>query len=145
MAGELVDIADEVAAKISAGTFSQAVTATRPYIETTRLEDLANLRVEVIPQETTRTRSARRLWTRQCTVLVGFQQRLDASAKKTKADELMALADEVAEYLELAEYSGGSLMGIDELTTWHRERYDRQSVFTRAILLTFQMGAVNHA
>lgn len=137
----IVAAAAEVVTAINAGTYASPVTASRVYVDTNRLEDLGDLRVEVIPQDIERERAARKVWTRRGSVLVGILKRLPSAGKDAAADALLELSDAICRQIERYDFTVGALQAIDELTTWNRERYDKERVFTRALLLTFQLGA----
>jgi hypothetical protein len=145
MAGELIALADEVAAALVAATLSSPLTTvTRTYSPKRRLEDLEDLDVAVVPQTTIRERAGRKAWLLKGKVVVGVQQRLASATKQAEADALGSLADEICEYLQSFPFTTGDLIELDEQPTWHPERYDKDDVFTRAILLTFQLRSLQY-
>lgn len=135
----LIEACDAIVAAINAHDWGDVtITATRSYQPVNRLEDLANLKVEVCLPSRKRERVARGVAADTYRIVVGVQKQLDPTDKQADADELMALADGLLDFLSSHEWAFGSLKTIEELPTIHGERYDLDGVFTRAIAMTFQ-------
>lgn len=143
MASILATIRDEVVTAINAGTYSQTVDAVAKHTPTERLEDLTTLTVDVLGRRIERERIGRQVWQRRAVVVVGIQQRLDASERDSLADELLELTDGIAAQLELYAFTAGGLTSITEEPTLHPERLNQHSVFCRVFVLTFSLHEVN--
>jgi len=94
-------IADAVAAHINAGTFSQPVSAERMYQPAFTLEDLADLRVSVVPRTVGIAAATRDSSLFECVVDVGVQKKLPAEGADAEIDALLDLVEEITDYLRL--------------------------------------------
>ena len=102
----IATIADAVAAHLNAGTFSQAVNAVRMYQPAFTLEDLAELRVSVVPRTTAIAAASRDSSTFECVVEVGVQKKLPADGADAEIDALLDLVEEITDHLRLKRLPG---------------------------------------
>lgn len=107
MAASVLAVADGVAALLNEGHFSQPFTALRLYVPTFELQDMANLHISVVPAASTRTRASRATIECAATVAVTVQQRVADQASAT-LDGLVALAEEIADFLAATPLADGS-------------------------------------
>jgi len=135
--GPLIEACDEIVTAINAATWDEAFTAVRVYRPTNRLEDLADLSVQVCLPSRTREQVARGIHADTFRIVVGIQKQLDPDDKQDDADALMEFADDLSEFLTTHTWTFGALKTIEEIPSIHPDRYDEQGVFTRAIALTF--------
>lgn len=103
-------IAQGITDALNAKTFSQSFTAVRSYAPAQELKDLDTLAVVVIPTEETITPQDRNTRRREIKTGIAVQKRLNvapnasfatyAAARNAAADPVLALATEIAAYLE---------------------------------------------
>ncbi|HND54215.1 MAG TPA: hypothetical protein PLV92_17515, partial [Pirellulaceae bacterium] len=79
MPAAIVQLADAVVADLNAATFSQPFTAQRSYLPRWKLEELATIRVTVVPKDDVGERASRAQWQEDYQLDVAIQQRLGAN------------------------------------------------------------------
>ena len=99
MPASIVELADAVVGDLNGHAFSQPFTAERSYLPRYRLEDLATIRVTVVPKDDVGQRSSRSQWQQDYKLDVAIQQRLGAN-EQTQMDGLILLAQELADYFK---------------------------------------------
>lgn len=98
--GLVIDIADAVAAEINAAGILPGVTAQRRVLPAFELEQLAELKVTVVPRGVQITGSTRSTSQYDATVDIGVQQKLaPGSDEETEVAGLSTLVDQIADYL----------------------------------------------
>lgn len=91
-----------VAAQINAGTWSQTFTAVSGFAPIYTLKQLQSLRVTVTPRIVQRSISTRASVSREFSVDVAVQRRVDpGDAQDTQVDELMAFTESISDYLDM--------------------------------------------
>jgi hypothetical protein len=102
MSATLLRIADDVAAQLTdaAGTFSVAFTAGRKWIPRAKLEDLADLRVHVVPKQERGERASKSQWRHEYDVDIGIRKLLTGSEadEETTLDAIATLGEEFIDY-----------------------------------------------
>jgi hypothetical protein len=135
-------IADAVAAHINAGTFSQPVSAVRMYQPAFTLEDLADLRVSVVPRTTAITAASRDSSEFECVVDVGVQKKLPAEDAQGVIDGLLDLVEEIADHLRLKRLPDApeaAWAGIAHEPVVSSESLEQHRVFTSVLSITYRM------
>jgi hypothetical protein len=135
-------IADAVAAHINAGTFSQPVSAVRMYQPAFTLEDLADLRVSVVPRTTAITAASRDSSVFECVVDVGVQKKLPAEDAQGVIDGLLDLVEEIADHLRLKRLPDApeaAWAGLAHEPVVSSESLEQHRVFTSVLSITYRM------
>jgi hypothetical protein len=139
----LVTIADAVAAHINAGSFSRPVAAVRMHQPAFTLEELAQLRVTVVPRSTAITAASRDSSVFECAVDVGVQKKLHAEGADGEIDALLDLVEEVADHLRLQRLPGApdaAWVGIAHEPVVSGESLEQHRVFTSVLSVTYRTG-----
>lgn len=137
------DIADAVVAELSAapdGTFSETFSAVRRVLPEFDLEDLAELKVSVVPKSVEITGSTRAASQYEIAVDVGVQKKLgkDLDAEVTA---LGTLVDEMADYLRqrtLEQAPFAVWVGIRNEPVYVPEHLAERRVFTSVLTVTYR-------
>lgn len=135
-------IADAVAAHINAGTFSQPVSAARMYQPAFTLEDLADLRVTVVPRTVGITAASRDSSTFECVIDVGVQKKLPAEDELTAIDGLLDLVEEITDHLRLKRLPDApeaAWAGIAHEPVVSSESLEQHRVFTSVLSVTYRV------
>lgn len=135
-------IADAVAAHINAGTFSQPVNAVRMYQPAFTLEDLADLRVSVVPRTVGIAAASRDSSTFECVVDVGVQKKLPAENDQTAIDGLLDLVEEITDHLRLKRLPDApeaAWVGIAHEPVVSSESLEQYRVFTSVLSVTYRV------
>jgi hypothetical protein len=135
-------IADAVAAHINAGTFSQPVSAVRMYQPAFTLEDLANLRVSVVPRTTAIAAASRDSSVFECVIDVGVQKKLPADGADAEIDALLDLVEEITDHLRLKRLPGApeaAWAGIGHEPVVSSESLEQHRVFTSVLSVTYRV------
>jgi hypothetical protein len=135
-------IADAVAAHINAGTFSQPVNPVRVYQPAFTLEDLADLRVSVVPRTVGITAASRDSSTFECVVDVGVQKKLPAEAEQAEIDGLLDLVEEITDHLRLKRLPNApeaAWAGISHEPVVSSESLEQHRVFTSVLSVTYRV------
>ena len=139
----VTDIADAVASELNAAppdTFSQPVTAERHVLPQFELQDLAELRVTVVPKGVEIGGSTRASSQYDITVDVGIQKKVGKDLDAEVA-ALGTLVDEVAEHLRrrtLAEAPYAQWVGIRNEPVYAPEHLSEQRVFTSVLTVSYR-------
>ena len=135
-------IADAVAAHINAGTFSQPVHAVRLYQPAFTLEDLAELRVSVVPRTVSIAAASRDSSTFECAVDVGVQKKLPAEGADAEMDALLDLVEEITDHLRLKRLPDApeaAWAGIAHEPVVSSESLEQHRVFTSVLSVTYRV------
>lgn len=135
-------IADAVAAHINAGTFSQPVSAVRMYQPAFTLEDLAELRVSVVPRTVGIAAASRDSSTFECVVDVGVQKKLPAEDEQAAIDGLLDLVEELTDHLRLKrlpDATDAAWAGIAHEPVVSSESLEQHRVFTSVLSVTYRV------
>ena len=91
----IADITDAVVTALNGGAFSQAFTAVRAYAPLYDLQDMATLRVTVVPRSMRIDSASRSMAQHDLEIDVAVQKKL-AAADNAEIDDLMDLTEEIA-------------------------------------------------
>jgi len=139
VSSQAVTLADAVVAELNNGSFSQSFTAVRRLLPDYDLEDLATLRVTVLPRQLSLERLNRAFIKAAYVIDVGIQKKIGADVDG-ELPGLIHLVEEITDYL-----AGRSLAGMTNaqwITNENDPLYDRdhlagQRVFTSVISATY--------
>ena len=137
------DIADAVVAELSAapgGTFSESFLAQRRVLPEFDLEDLAELKVSVVPKSVEITGSTRAASQYEVAVDVGVQKKLSKDLDAEVA-ALGTLVDEMADYLRrrtLDQAPFAVWVGIRNEPVYVPEHLAERRVFTSVLTVTYR-------
>lgn len=135
-------IADAVTAHINAGTFSQPVNAVRMYQPAFTLEDLADLRVSVVPRTVGIAAASRESSTFECVLDVGVQKKLPAEDEQTAIDGMLDLVEEITDHLRLKRLPDApeaAWAGIAHEPVVSSESLEQHRVFTSVLSVTYRV------
>lgn len=135
-------IADAVADHINEGTFSRPVSAVRMHQPAFTLEDLADLRVSVVPRTTVITTASRASSVFEHVIDVGIQAKLPADDADGAIDELLDLAEEITDHLRLVRLAGApeaAWAGIAHEPVVSSEALEQHRVFTTVMSVTYRV------
>lgn len=138
----IATLADAVAAHINAGTFSQPVSAERMYQPAFTLEDLADLRVSVVPRTVGIAASTRESSLFECVVDVGVQKKLPAEGAEAEIDALLDLVEEITDHLRLKRLPDApeaAWAGIAHEPVVSSESLEQHRVFTSVLSVTYRV------
>lgn len=138
----IVAIADALAAHINAGSFGQPVNAVRMYQPAFTLEDLADLRVSVVPRTVGITAASRDSSAFECVVDVGVQKKLPAENEQAEIDGLLDLTEEIADHLRfkrLPDAPDAAWVGIAHEPVVSSESLEQHRVFTSVLSVTYRV------
>ena len=135
-------IADAVAAHINAESFSQPVSAKRMYQPAFTLEDLADLRVSVVPRTVDIAAATRDSSVFECVVDVGVQKKLPAEGADAEIDALLDLVEEITDHLRLGRLPDApeaAWAGIANEPVVSSESLEQHRVFTSVLSVTYRV------
>ena len=136
MAAEIVTIAAALASEISGHTFSRALTVARKYVVEYGLEELAEVRVTVVPRTVDSTTAARGKVQLDYQVDVAIQQRTDPD-DLAACDALMGLVEEVRDFIRglsrLAAYPAAAVTGAAITPIYGYDQLAQRRVFTSVV------------
>lgn len=147
----LVDVADAVAAEINAATLSLDVDAVRGYETDAELEDLDELRLDVVPVRLAGDMHDRGSLFREVAVDVAIRKRFGLSDQdntgeisRESIDELVDLLEEIDDLLagvtRLSTYSGASWFGSEVRTPWMPDHLRQQRQYTGIVRVTYNVS-----
>lgn len=134
-------IADAVAAHINAGTYSRPISAVRTYQPAFTLEELADLRVSVVPRSTAIATASRDSSTFEHLIDVGVQQKLPAEDEQAAIDDLLVLVQQIADRLRLQRLPGApetAWAGITHEPVVSSESLEQHRVFTSVLSVSYR-------
>jgi hypothetical protein len=138
----LPEIAQRVADELNGQPFGQAFTAQRHYRPQFSLEELATLRVSVVPRSLTLATASRAKSTWEVAVDVAIQRRLQDPGNIPEIDTLVALVEEVIAFLDgrrLAAYSQATFVGVENDPAYALDHMDELSVFTSVVTVRYRV------
>ena len=147
-----VAIADAVVATLNAHDFAMAFTAERHYLPRYELSEMQDLRVTVVPKEMTTTTVSRGAVSRDVTVDVAVQQKLDApgnpapGSEQADTDALMDLSEAIAEHLRvtaLLGMPGPMWIQTEHTAIYAPEHLEQMRQFTSVMAFTFRITPGN--
>ena len=138
----LTQIADAVAGLINGGTYAVPVQAVRLHQPAFTLEELASLRVSVVPRTVQIAPASRESVTLECVVDVGVQQKLSAQQPDVEIDALLDLVEAIADRLRFARLEAfpeavWSGMAHDPVVS--SESLEQHRVFTSVLSVTYRV------
>lgn len=137
----LVSIADAVVASLNDGSFNQSFVAERHYQPVFDLPEMTDLHVSVVPKGVEVLASSRNQNQHDYAIDIGIQKRV---AEDAKADELMTLAEEIADNFRLKRVQVAGVGSVPLLTVatdpiFAPEHLTEKRVFTSVVTLTFRV------
>jgi len=135
-------LAQAVADELNAQPFSQAFTACRHYRPRFELDELAMLRVSVVPRSLTLAPATRARSTWEVAVDVAIQRRLQVPGNILEIDTLASLVEEVIAFLDgrrLAAYPQAAFVGIENDPAYAVEHIDELSMFTSVVTARYRV------
>ncbi len=139
MPAAIVQLADAVVADLNAATFSQAFTAQRSYLPRWKLEELATIRVTVVPKDDVGERASRAQWQEDYQLDVAIQQRLGAN-ETAQMDALVLLGQELADYFKSRNPAGdlATLVAVAFAPLFDPDHLEKHKTLTTVLNLTFR-------
>ena len=142
----ILDIADAVVTELNGGSFSLSFTATRAYVPRFDLEEMATLRVTVVPKGLEVTRGSRGRDQHDYRVDVGVQQKLARRGEfeqedAAELDPLMGLVEEIADHfrsLALETEPEAVCVAVENGPVYAQEHVREGRLFTSVLTLTFR-------
>ena len=139
MPAAIVQLADAVVADRNAATFSQPFTAQRSYLPRWKLEELATIRVTVVPKDDVGERASRAQWQEDYQLDVAIQQRLGAN-ETAQMDALVLLGQELADYFKSRNPAGdlATLVAVAFAPLFDPDHLEKHKTLTTVLNLTFR-------
>lgn len=139
MPAAIVQLADAVVADLNAATFSQPFTAQRSYLPRWKLEELATIRVTVVPKDDVGERASRAQWQEDYQLDVAIQQRLGAN-ETAQMDALVLLGQELADYFKSRNPVGdlATLVAVAFAPLFDPDHLEKHKTLTTVLNLTFR-------
>jgi hypothetical protein len=137
----IIQIADALVAELNAGTFSQTFTAERAYVPRFNLEEMAELRVTVVPKGVEITGGTRAKSVHDYRIDIGVQKKLD-SDDLAGVDALMAFVEEIADYLRFRRLEGAPeahWLGIENGPIYVTGHLHEMRLFTSVLTVTYRV------
>jgi len=138
----LSEIAQAVANELNTQPFSQAFTAQRHYRPQFGLEELAALRVSVVPRSLTLATASRAKSTWEVAVDVAIQRRLQDPGNIPESDTLVSLVEEVIAFFDgrrLGACPQATFIGVENDPAYAVEHIDELSVFTSVVTVRYRV------
>ena len=139
MPAAIVQLADAVVADLNAASFSQPFTAQRSYLPRWKLEELATIRVTVVPKDDVGERASRAQWQEDYQLDVAIQQRLGAN-ETAQMDALVLLGQELADYFKSRNPAGdlATLVAVAFAPLFDPDHLEKHKTLTTVLNLTFR-------
>lgn len=139
MPAAIVQLADAVVADLNAATFSQSFTAQRSFLPRWKLEELATIRVTVVPKDDVGERASRAQWQEDYQLDVAIQQRLGAN-ETAQMDALVLLGQELADYFKSRNPAGdlATLVAVAFAPLFDPDHLEKHKTLTTVLNLTFR-------
>jgi len=135
----IADIAGAVVTALNGHTFSQPFTAARAYLPVFDLKDMKDLRVTVVPRGVEMSTAGRGLAASDIQIDVAVQKKL-ASADNAEIDALMALVQEIAEFIRsTGRFGDGSWVRTENVPIYSPEHLGELRQFTSVLTLSFKV------
>ena len=134
-----MDIADAVVAELASGSFSQAIAPQRMVLPQFGLEELADLRVTVVPKAVEVTGSTRSVCQHDVQIDIGVQQKL-ATGDDAEIDALMGLVEEIAEFVRATRQFGDAVwVKTENVPIYSQEHLGELRQFASVLTLTLRV------
>ena len=137
----ITQVAEAVAAELSAATFSQPITVARAYLPRVELADLKTLRVTVVPSGVTVATASRNQTQRDVAIDVAVQKKLGQEQNEV-LDPLLALAEEIAEHFRgkrLDSFPDAAWVKTEFKPIYAPDHIEQLRTFTSVLTLTFRV------
>ncbi len=135
-----MDIADAVATELGTGTFSQAIDPQRMVLPEFGLEDMAELRVTVVPKAVEVTGSTRSVCQHDVQIDIGVQKKLGKDLD-AEVPTLCELVDEIAAFVKrrpLAAAPHAAWVRSANEPIYAPEHLAEQRLFTSVLTVTYR-------
>jgi hypothetical protein len=136
----IIAIAEALKDFLNSTSFSQSFTAARDYAPAFTLEELATLRVTVVPKSLEPAAVARDRSQLQCQVDVGIQKKIDPARLKEDVDALMAVVEEIALWIcgrVLPGFADPKWQAMTNTPIYDPEKLRTEAVFISVITVTY--------
>lgn len=137
----IVDIADAVVTALSGHVFSQPFAARRCYVPVFDLKDMKDLHVTVVPRGLEMSTANRSLLQDDVQIDVAVQKKLptDASSDQAAIDALMAMVQEIADFVRSTGRFGDALwVKTENKPIYSPEHLEQLRQFTSVLTLTLR-------
>ena len=137
----IIQIADALVAELNAASFSLPFTAARAYVPRFDLEAMAELRVTVVPKGVEIGGGTRAKSVHDYRLDIGVQQKLD-SDDLAGLDALMALVEEIADYLRFRRLEGAPeahRLGIENGPIYVTGHLHEMRLFTSVLTVSYRV------
>jgi DNA-binding XRE family transcriptional regulator len=137
----ITQVAEAVAAELSAATFSQPIAVARAYLPRVELADLKTLRVTVVPSGIIVATASRGQTQRDVAIDVAVQKKLGQEQNEA-LDPLLALAEEIAEHFRgkrLDSFPDAAWVKTEFKPIYAPEHIEQLRTFTSVLTLTFRV------
>ncbi len=138
----IIDIADAVAAALSAHTFSVPLTAHRAYRPVFDLADMKALHVTVVPRGTEMSAAGRGLAQSDVQIDVAVQKKLsaDTAAESAEIDALMGLVEQIAAFVRTTgKFGDAAWLKTENVPIYSQEHLGELRQFTSVLTLTLRV------
>ena len=136
----IIELADAMVNELNGGTFSQPLTAIRYYLPRFELPEMATLHVSVVPKGIVVEPATRSQGQYDYQLDLAVQQRY--SAEPADLDSLMALSEELADYLRfrrLGDYPTARWLRTKHEVIYHPEHLEQLRQFTSLLTVTYRL------
>ena len=134
----ITDIAEAVTDELNGGSFSMAFTAERKAVPMAKLSEMDSLHVTVVPREVESAALDRTRDSHDVKVDVAIQKRV-ASLENDAVDPLMALVQEIADFLNRRNVGGALWKKTENKPVYSPEHLREMKQFTSVLTLTYQV------
>ena len=135
----IADIAGAVVTALNGHSFSMPFTAQRAYLPVFDLKDMKDLHVTVVPRGVEMTTAGRGLAASDIQIDVAVQKKL-TSADNAEIDALMALVQEIAEFIRsTGRFGDGSWVRTENVPIYSPEHLGELRQFTSVLTLTLKV------
>ncbi len=144
MTAAIIQLANAVVTDLNAQTFSATLTAARAYVPRFDLENSETLQCKVVPTIDARQPASRGEDQCDLTIDIGLMQKFEGTAAEelTAIDALMALAEEVKEYLSRirpTDFSAAICTAVKNEPIFDVEQMESCKIFLTVISATFRV------
>lgn len=135
----IIDLADAVVSDLNGHAFSQPFVAARTYLPRWKLEDLAVVRVSVVPKDDVGMRASRSQWQEDYVLDVAIQQKL-GDDERTQMDGLILLGQELADHFKTRNPTGdiATLTSVAFAPLFDPDHLETLKTLTTVVNLTFR-------
>ena len=139
MPAVIIDLADAVVEDLNNHLFSQNFNIARAYLPRWKLEDLAAIRVTVVPKDDVGERASRSQWQEDYQLDVAIQQRL-GTEEQAQMDDLILLGQELADFFKTRNPTGdlATLVAVAFAPLFDPDHLEKHKTLTTVINLTFR-------